>query len=75
MHLTAAKDGCSGQGLCGACSVEVDGKIKMACRTKWETLRESVVFTLEGLDETFRKTMGRKFALRGAVQWFSAHLV
>lgn len=68
MHLTAAKDGCSGQGVCGACSVEVDGKIKMACRTKMGDIEGSVVFTLEGLDETFRKTLGRNFALRGAVQ-------
>ena len=25
-HLTAAKDGCSGQAACGACLVELDGK-------------------------------------------------
>jgi aerobic-type carbon monoxide dehydrogenase small subunit (CoxS/CutS family) len=68
MHLTSAKDGCSGQGVCGACSVEIDGKIKMACRTKMEDVEGSVVFTLEGLDDTFKKTLARNFAQRGAVQ-------
>lgn len=33
LHLTAAKDGCS-QGVCGTCTVVVDGKAVKACVQK-----------------------------------------
>ncbi len=36
--ITSAKDGCSGQGVCGACTVEINGKPKLACRTKMKDL-------------------------------------
>lgn len=67
LHLTAAKDGCSGQGVCGACSVEINGKIKMACRVKMADMNNAEVFTLEGLAD-FRDIMGKHFAQQGAVQ-------
>ncbi|MGD9977697.1 MAG: 2Fe-2S iron-sulfur cluster-binding protein, partial [Bacteroidales bacterium] len=66
--LTAAKDGCSGQGVCGACSVEVDGKIKMACRIKMKNLEGAVINTLEGLSGKFKSVLGKNFAQKGAVQ-------
>ncbi|MBC7124925.1 MAG: selenium-dependent xanthine dehydrogenase, partial [Bacteroidales bacterium] len=66
--LTAAKDGCSGQGVCGACSVEVNGSIKMACRIKMSDLSEAIVYTLEGLPNNFREILAHHFATQGAVQ-------
>jgi selenium-dependent xanthine dehydrogenase len=66
--ITSAKDGCSGQGVCGACTVEINGKPKLACRTKMKNLEGAEIFTTEGLPEKFRVTIGKKFAEKGAVQ-------
>jgi selenium-dependent xanthine dehydrogenase len=66
--ITSAKDGCSGQGVCGACTVEINGKPKLACRTKMNDLEGAEVVTTEGLPEKFRDITGRNFALKGAVQ-------
>ena len=66
--ITSAKDGCSGQGVCGACTVEINGKPKLACRTKMKDLEGAEILTTEGLPEKFRVTIGRNFAVKGAVQ-------
>lgn len=66
--ITSAKDGCSGQGVCGACTVEINGKPKLACRTKMRDLGGAEIVTTEGLAEKFRETIGRNFAAKGAVQ-------
>jgi aldehyde oxidoreductase len=66
--ITSPKDGCSGQGVCGACSVEINGKIRMACRTKMKDIREAEVNTIEGLPGEFKKAMSKNFAEKGAVQ-------
>ena len=66
--LTAAKDGCSGQGVCGACSVEIDGKIKMACRVKMKDIEGATINTLEGLSQEFKSVLGKHFAQKGTVQ-------
>lgn len=67
-HLTAAKDGCSGQAACGACLVEVDGKATLACTTPMRTVSGKRVLTLEGLPESLRTTLGMAFVKAGAVQ-------
>ncbi|MHC1704701.1 MAG: selenium-dependent xanthine dehydrogenase [Tenuifilaceae bacterium] len=66
--ITSAKDGCSGQGVCGACTVEINGKPKLACRTKLMDLEGSEIITTEGLPEKFRTVIGKSFAEKGAVQ-------
>ncbi|GAB6059048.1 selenium-dependent xanthine dehydrogenase [Desulfonatronum parangueonense] len=67
-RLTAAKDGCSGQAACGACLVEIDGKPALACSTPMRKLLGKRVLTLEGFPEDLRRTLGRAFAEKGAVQ-------
>jgi len=67
-RITSAKDGCSGQGVCGACTVEINGRAKLACRTKMGELEGAVILTTEGLPETFRSVISRTFAEKGAVQ-------
>ncbi len=67
-RITSAKDGCSGQGVCGACTVEINGRARLACRTKMGGLDGAVVVTTEGLPPDFRATIGRMFAQKGAVQ-------
>ncbi len=67
-RITSHKDGCSGQGVCGACTVEINGKARMACRTKMKNLEGAEVVTAEGLPAKFRTLISRKFAEKGAVQ-------
>jgi len=67
-RITSVKDGCSGQGVCGACTVEINGKARMACRTMMKNLEGSEVNTIEGLPEEFRRVISKKFAEKGAVQ-------
>ncbi|MDD2279523.1 MAG: selenium-dependent xanthine dehydrogenase, partial [Bacteroidales bacterium] len=68
MHLTAAKDGCSGQATCGACLVEIDGKPRLACSTPMEKLQGTQVVTLEGIPENIQKIIATTFVNRAAVQ-------
>ncbi len=67
-RLTAAKDGCSGQGTCGACLVEINGKARLACSTKMEKLQDARIFTLEGIPEHIATIIATIFVNHGAVQ-------
>jgi aldehyde oxidoreductase len=66
--ITSPKDGCSGQGVCGACTVEINDKPKLACRTKMKDLHGAKILTIEGLPDNFKSTISKKFAEKGAVQ-------
>ena len=48
LDLTAAKFGC-GLGLCGSCTVLIDGRPSYACDTPVEYIGSAAVETLEGL--------------------------
>ena len=48
LALTGAKYGC-GEGVCGACTVLVDGRIVRACRARLESVSGKEVTTIEGL--------------------------
>ncbi|WP_245240983.1 (2Fe-2S)-binding protein, partial [Streptomyces spiramenti] len=50
LGLAGAKDGCS-QGECGACSVQVDGRLVVACLVPAATAAGSEIRTVEGLGE------------------------
>jgi aldehyde oxidoreductase len=67
-HLTAAKDGCSGQGVCGACLVEISGKPRLACTTSMAKVHEAEIFTLEGIPEKIKQIIATNFVNHGAVQ-------
>jgi isoquinoline 1-oxidoreductase subunit alpha len=47
-NLTGTKFGC-GAGLCGACTVHIDGEAARACQTEIGAIEGSVVVTIEGL--------------------------
>jgi aldehyde oxidoreductase len=66
--LTAAKDGCAPQAACGACTVDIDGKARLACVIKMGKLAGSHVTTLEGIGEYRRTVFAETFAQHGAVQ-------
>ncbi len=66
--LTSVKNGCSGQAACGACLVELDGKPALACSTKMNRVADKKVITIDGFPENVRRTLGRAFVHKGAVQ-------
>jgi len=66
--ITSVKDGCSGQAACGACLIELNGKPALACSTRMKRVAGKDVITIEGFPENVRRTLGRAFVARGAVQ-------
>src|SRR6187551_1202490 len=51
LKLTGTKFGC-GSGLCGACTVHVDGKAVRSCQTTMSEVSGKKVTTIEGLSPT-----------------------
>jgi aerobic-type carbon monoxide dehydrogenase small subunit (CoxS/CutS family) len=68
LGLAGAKDGCE-QGECGACSVQVDGRLVASCLVPAATAAGSEVRTVEGLTVDGRPSdVQRALAESGAVQ-------
>ena len=51
LKLTGTKFGC-GSGLCGACTVHLDGKAVRSCQTTMSEVAGKKVTTIEGLSPT-----------------------
>jgi len=67
-HITSVKDGCSGEGICGACLVEINGKARLSCKTKMQKLNNAEIYTLDGIPENIRKIIAETFVNHAAVQ-------
>lgn len=68
LGLTGTKHGC-GIGLCGACTVLVEGKPILACLTLAITVREKNILTIEGLAKGDKlHPIQKAFVDYGAVQ-------
>jgi selenium-dependent xanthine dehydrogenase len=67
-QLTSIKDGCSGEGICGACTVEINGRARLACTTRMRSLQDAVVLTPEGFPPEILKVIATAFVSKGAVQ-------
>jgi carbon-monoxide dehydrogenase small subunit len=50
LGLTATKNGC-GQGMCGACTVTIDGELQLSCLVPAQRVEGRSVETLEGLSK------------------------
>ncbi|SPE22834.1 Xanthine dehydrogenase family protein, molybdopterin-binding subunit [Candidatus Sulfotelmatomonas gaucii] len=66
-HLTSVKDGCD-EGVCGSCSVIVNGKAVRACTHSVAKVNGKSVITAEGLSARERDVYGWAFGEVGAVQ-------
>ena len=68
LNLSAAKRGCN-QGVCGACTVRIDGRPMRSCLSLAQHCQGAQVTTLEGLDGTPRlMALQQAFAAGGAFQ-------
>ncbi|MFH0999309.1 MAG: selenium-dependent xanthine dehydrogenase [Bacteroidota bacterium] len=68
LHITSAKDGCSGQGTCGACMLSINNKPKLACLTKLSGLQDAEIKSLEGIEIKQKETIAAALVEKGAVQ-------
>ena len=67
LKLISVKDGCS-QGVCGTCTVIIDGRAMRACVSKTSKMEGKTVITTEGLNEVEREAYVYAFGVTGAVQ-------
>ena len=51
LGMTGTKFGC-GKGLCGACTVHVDGQATRSCQTPVDSVGASAITTIEGIGAT-----------------------
>lgn len=66
-NLTSVKNGCH-EGICGACTVLVDGKNVRSCLLTLEKVSGKNILTIEGLSEREKKVFEFAFTHTGAVQ-------
>ena len=60
LNLTGTKFGC-GSGLCGACTVHVDGKAVRSCQTTMSEVSGKKVTTIEGLSKDSSHPLQKAF--------------
>lgn len=68
LGIISAKDGCAPSGQCGACTVLVGDKARVACQTSLERINGEDVTTLEGFDDAELQRYCDSFAAHGALQ-------
>lgn len=67
-ELTGTKYGC-GEGVCGSCTVAIDGKAARSCQTAIGAVEGKDLITIEGLESDGRlHPLQQAFADRGALQ-------
>jgi len=68
LQLTGTKYGC-GEGICGACTVLVDGKAVRSCKTPLKAIAGKEVITIEGLAQNAKlHPLQQAFIDHGAFQ-------
>jgi isoquinoline 1-oxidoreductase alpha subunit len=67
LRLTGTRFGC-GAGLCGACTVHLDGVAVRSCQTPIRTLQNKRVVTIEGLSPDGRHPVQRAWVTHDVAQ-------
>jgi isoquinoline 1-oxidoreductase alpha subunit len=67
LRLTGTRFGC-GAGLCGACTVHLDGNAVRSCQTPLRTLQNKRVVTIEGLSPDGRHPVQRAWVTHDVAQ-------
>ena len=66
--VISAKDGCAPEGMCGSCTVLVNGTPVLSCLRKPEQMEGANVVTFEGLPQDMQRVLCESFVHEGAVQ-------
>ncbi len=67
-NIKSCKDGCSGQGTCGACTVLINGRAMVSCKQKPASIEGKEIITIEGLDKIEQDILSKSFVKEGAIQ-------
>ncbi|MCK5073934.1 MAG: selenium-dependent xanthine dehydrogenase [Bacteriovoracaceae bacterium] len=66
--IKTPKDGCSGQGVCGACTVQMDEKAILSCRMTMKKVEGKHIYTTDGLEEEIQDIFSKAFVQKGGIQ-------
>ena len=66
--IISPKDGCAPEGVCGCCTVLLDGNVLKACIAPMRRIAGKEVITMEGLDPEKKETVINAFAIEGGLQ-------
>ncbi|MFC1746338.1 selenium-dependent xanthine dehydrogenase [Candidatus Riflebacteria bacterium] len=66
--IISPKDGCSKQGTCGACSVQLEDRAVLSCVLPMKKVEGKTITTIEGWNDRQKGVFARAFLEKGGVQ-------